>query len=363
VYVGEKVRVQMGAEMVLKTDDGGFVAVRPGGVFIAERFSATGRPSDHAVLRVLEGGLRIITGWIGRTRPADYRISTPTATIGIRGTDHEPYVMTESLAISLAQLQGTYDKVNRGGTVLDVGGNLLDVDPGKVGFARAPGTRKSRALMTLLLPVLLDKVPGFYVAGQFDAELDALSPLADQESMRQMKQRQSMAVAEEAPLDLATGGAVIMAPAPLTLTPVAPPASQASCAADAVARKWLVQLDSAVARRSASSLMQLFGPQVVVHATVRDAQGAATTVDFEREAFAHSTLDALQGLRDFKQRRLSISGQPLNAGDCQRIRVESLVLEQGKRLGQPYRFESIETYVLERQGKRWLAIEAQTVQR
>jgi hypothetical protein len=154
-----------------------------------------------------------------------------------------------------------------------------------------------------------------------------------------------------------------MTPAPLTLTPVAPPASQASCAADAVARKWLVQLDSAVARRSASSLMQLFGPQVVVHATVRDAQGAATTVDFEREDFAHSTLAALQGLRDFKQRRLSISGQPLNASDCQRIRVESLVLEQGKRLGQPYRFESIETYVLERQGKRWLAIEAQTVQR
>jgi hypothetical protein len=316
------------------------------------------------VLRVLEGGLRVITGWIGRDRRADYRIATPTATIGIRGTDHEPYVMTDALAVSLAQLPGTYDKVNRGGTTLDVGGNLLDIDPGKVGFARSPGSRKSRALISLLLPVLLERVPGFYVPGQFDAELDALSPQADGEAMRQMQLRQSQAPSDAAPSELASSaGAAIMKPAPLTLTAVAPPEQNAACGANSVARKWLGQLDSAVARRKAAEILRLFGPDVVVHATVRDAQGSASTVDFEREAFARSTVDAMQGLRDFKQRRLSVSGQPLSATDCQRIRVESLVLEQGKRLGQPYRFETIETYVLERQGQRWLAVEAQTVQR
>jgi hypothetical protein len=129
-----------------------------------------------------------------------------------------------------------------------------------------------------------------------------------------------------------------------------------------VARQWLGQLDSAVARRQAAQILRLFGPDLVVHATVRDAQGTSTTVDFERASFARSTLAAMQGLSRFKQRRLSISGQPQGA-DCQRIRVESLVLEQGRRLGQPYRFESVESYVLERQGKRWLAVEAQTVQR
>ncbi|HEC12794.1 MAG TPA: hypothetical protein ENI80_06020, partial [Acidiferrobacteraceae bacterium] len=40
----------------------------------------------RASMNLLKGGLRVLTGLIGKRKPAAYRINTPTATIGIRGT-------------------------------------------------------------------------------------------------------------------------------------------------------------------------------------------------------------------------------------------------------------------------------------
>ena len=98
VLVGEQVKADSTGEAILRTDDAGFVALRPGGVFIAESYSAQGNASDNMSLRVVVGALRIVTGWIGTTNRAGARVLTPTATIGIRGTDHEPVVMTVELS-------------------------------------------------------------------------------------------------------------------------------------------------------------------------------------------------------------------------------------------------------------------------
>ena len=51
------------------------------------------------------------------------------------------------------------------------------------------------------------------------------------------------------------------------------------------------------------------------------------------------------------------------AGACDRIGVRSVVIEQGRQNGKPYRFESVEEYVLERRAGQWLAIRAETTQR
>jgi hypothetical protein len=42
--------------------------------------------------------------------------------------------------------------------------------------------------------------------------------------------------------------------------------------------------------------------------------------------------------------------------------VRSLVIEQGRQGGTPYRFESIEEFVLERRAGEWLAVAAETMQ-
>ena len=70
-------------------------------------------------------------------------------------------------------------------------------------------------------------------------------------------------------------------------------------------------------------------------------------------------------LTDYAQRRPSIGGRPAGAGTatCERINVRSVVIEQGRQSGKPYRFESLEEFLLERRAGVWLAIRAETTQR
>ncbi len=329
VFVGERLRADTVGEMVLKTADGGWLAVRPGGVVVVERFLANGNASDHATVRVLEGGLRLITGWIGRLNRRDYRVSTPTATIGIRGTDHEPYVLNASLAQALAQPEGTYDKVNRGATTLETNGNALDLNAGSVGFARAASPVKTRALITLMLPVVLEKVPDFFAAGQFDDELDQLSASAEESITRDLAERRKLP----------------------------------QCDSKVVARSWLGKLDRAITRRNAAAVLQLFGPDVVVRATVRQQDGSQAIVELPRDAFAQSTVAAVKALTAYKQRRLTVDAQPVSGDSCKRIQVTSIVVEQGKQNGKAYRVESTEVYDLEQYQGQWLAVSASTAQR
>ncbi|MBV8030986.1 MAG: FecR domain-containing protein [Betaproteobacteria bacterium] len=70
--------------------DEGLLSLRENTEFEIEdyRFGQQQQEGEHAFFRLLKGGFRSVTGLIGRSRNADYRVRTPTATIGIRGTDY-----------------------------------------------------------------------------------------------------------------------------------------------------------------------------------------------------------------------------------------------------------------------------------
>lgn len=334
VHVGERVRAPALAEAVLKTEDAGFLAIRPNTDFVAERYAAEDKPTDNFTVRLFTGSLRLVTGWLGRTNRAGSRVVTPTATIGIRGTDHEPYVLSAELAASTSNREGTYDKVNRGGTTMEVGENKLDIDAGRVGFVRAAGSKgfKERALLTILMPVLLEKVPSFYVPGEFDPELDKLSEAADQDSLRALEQRRK-------------------APAPA-----------AQCVPGKLARAWLKQLDGAIVKRDAKAIVELFAADVAVRANVKDKDGVLTGVDLSRDEMAQSTVAAMKGLSNYKQRRVTTDAVAEGEG-CTRLAVKSVVIEQGRQSGKPYRFEAVEEYLLELRAGKWLAVKAVTTQK
>ena len=369
VFVGERIRAAASAEAVLKTDDAGRIAIRPQAEFVVERFAAQGKPTDYITLHLHKGGLRLITGWIGRNNHALYKVNTLTATIGIRGTDHEPYEMSYDLAETLSQNEGTYDKVNRGGTTMDANGNKLDIDPGKVGFASSPPKpgMKRRGLITIALPVLLDKVPAFYVPGQFDDELDRLSQTADEDALRELNARRK-GLPEQAPGPKAkprakstqtSAAAAPGLPAQMPAVPVV-----GDCVPTTVARTWLKEFDAAIARHDASAIVQKFAPEVSVRVTVRGENGEPKTIEMGRDELARSTIAAVSGLTNYEQRRPTIEGRSVEggAGACDQIGVRSVVIEQGRQYGKPYRFESVEEYVLVRRGGLWLAIKAETTQ-
>lgn len=100
-------------------------------------------------MSLLKGAVRSITGWIGKHDNAAYRLATPTATIGIRGTDHETTVIEKTGGDE----PGTYDTVNEGSTFLKTPQGKTDVTPGK--FAFVPKNRS-------VAPYLLARQPEFW---------------------------------------------------------------------------------------------------------------------------------------------------------------------------------------------------------
>jgi hypothetical protein len=152
VFEGDSVITGADGEVHFAMIDGGYIAARPNTKMRITQYQANGDASDRSVLAVLEGSLRIVSGWIGQFSQKNYTVRTPTATIGIRGTDHETQVRMKDDAEGEA---GTYDRVFEGGTFIKTAAGRVDVGPNRVGFLSAKkGAR----------PRVLDRVPGFFRA-------------------------------------------------------------------------------------------------------------------------------------------------------------------------------------------------------
>lgn len=125
-------------EIHVVMDDNALIAVRPNTRLKIESYRAEGRDNDSAVFRLFRGAFRSVTGWIGKNKPEAYAVKTQTATIGIRGTDHEPLVIEEGEA---AQGEpGTYDKVYSGSTAISNPFGEVIVKPDQVAFVPKAAT-------------------------------------------------------------------------------------------------------------------------------------------------------------------------------------------------------------------------------
>ncbi|MGA9667239.1 MAG: FecR domain-containing protein [Gallionella sp.] len=149
IYVGQTIDTAADSEVHLVTEDGGIVALRPNTRFRVDAYQAAGESTDKIFMSLFKGAIRSITGWIGKHDTSAYRITTPTATIGIRGTDHETTVIENGGG----DQPGTYDTVNEGSTILKTPQGETEVMPGK--FAFAPRGRAAA-------PYLLTKQPDFW---------------------------------------------------------------------------------------------------------------------------------------------------------------------------------------------------------
>ncbi|MBB5019648.1 hypothetical protein HNQ59_002956 [Chitinivorax tropicus] len=96
--------------------------------------------TERFAITLVEGGLRAITGEIGKLHKENYAIATPVARIGIRGTDHEVFHVAQP---SHGLAAGTYNRVLSGGTVVEAGGGKLALAPTQVGFV-SPGASPTR---------------------------------------------------------------------------------------------------------------------------------------------------------------------------------------------------------------------------
>jgi FecR protein len=144
VFEGDVIRSGPGSSAQLIMTDDALLALRAESSFKLTKYRYRGREdgAERAMFELLKGGMRSITGVIGRRNKDSYELKNETSVIGIRGTDHETF----------ATGSGTYNRVTLGGTYLQSPGGRVDLAPGEVGFVSlAPGST----------PMRLERTPEF----------------------------------------------------------------------------------------------------------------------------------------------------------------------------------------------------------
>lgn len=128
-----------GASVQIRMRDGGFIAIRPDSQLKFDSFVFSGAEdgNERSFFSLLKGGIRAITGLIGKKNKSSYRITTASSTIGIRGTDHETYVVVKGSEMAAVAPAGTYNKVNTGGTTMTTGKGTINISSNQMGYAAA----------------------------------------------------------------------------------------------------------------------------------------------------------------------------------------------------------------------------------
>lgn len=91
-YQGEVLSTSNKSFAVIRLDDGSRLTLRPNTQFVVEDINAKQNSSANAVLRLFKGGVRAVTGFISKFNKNGYKLATPVATMGIRGTEFDARV-------------------------------------------------------------------------------------------------------------------------------------------------------------------------------------------------------------------------------------------------------------------------------
>jgi len=130
LYEGDRLLTGRDGEVHVSMADGGYIGVRPNTEMSIDLFVADGGKDDRSEISLVKGSFRTVTGWIGKAHAA--LIRTLDATIGVRGTDHEPLVIPPGSAQGEA---GTYDRVYIGATTLETQTGSVGLEAGRAGLA------------------------------------------------------------------------------------------------------------------------------------------------------------------------------------------------------------------------------------
>lgn len=139
VQVGDVVSTERETYAQLKMTDGGRITMRPNTQLRIEgyQFSEKEPEKDNFVFALLKGGLRAVTGLIGKRVNRDaYKLRTATATVGIRGTDFNAIEVAPGTPDAPAP--GVYVVVADGSVVVTSGGLDLLATAGQTVYSGDP---------------------------------------------------------------------------------------------------------------------------------------------------------------------------------------------------------------------------------
>lgn len=126
---GDKISTGSG-RLQLRFTDGGFVSLQPNTVFGVDQYLYANKPPEETSLffSLLQGGMRTITGAIGKVNKQSYKVRTPVATIGIRGTEYLARVDPKRVLVSVGS--GFVYVANESGNITGGAGQAIEAREG-----------------------------------------------------------------------------------------------------------------------------------------------------------------------------------------------------------------------------------------
>ena len=122
INAGDAINTAAGARAQIRFSDGGYVSLQPSSQFRVDEYQYENKTdgNEKGFFSLLKGGLRAITGAIGRANRNTYRVATQAATIGIRGTGYNAVQEGEGLLVNVGE--GAISLTNNAGTLVVTSG-------------------------------------------------------------------------------------------------------------------------------------------------------------------------------------------------------------------------------------------------
>jgi hypothetical protein len=130
VYPGDTLRTEADERVRIRFVDGALLELRAASRFTVKRYGRS--PDEAVVLRLSTGALRTLTGEIGGGSEGRYRMETPVASIGVRGTDYELGLCVRDCGAG--QESGLYVRVGDGAIVVRNEAGEQVVETGEYAF-------------------------------------------------------------------------------------------------------------------------------------------------------------------------------------------------------------------------------------
>ncbi len=137
VFEGDTLNTGPGSFLRVRYSDGGTMLLRPRTRLQLQEYTHTGdEASDRNFMRLVKGGFRTVTGAIGHNKKDAYLVSTPVATIGIRGTDYSA-IYCAGDCVNMPD--GLYTTTDSGSTLVSSAGASEVVDTGESVYVPSVG--------------------------------------------------------------------------------------------------------------------------------------------------------------------------------------------------------------------------------
>lgn len=143
VAEGDRITTGSNGRLQIRMDDGALVILRPSSELVIEQYryspgaqtGSAATQTPRSVMSLVRGGLRAITGTLGKANPEAYEMQTAVATIGIRGTDYAALYCAEDCG-DPDIAPGLYVGVAEGLVFVRNSAGQVDLAPGEHAFVR-----------------------------------------------------------------------------------------------------------------------------------------------------------------------------------------------------------------------------------